>query len=126
MRMSTSWAWTILAQPEELNEIKREYKIEGIGYDFVPTVLDWSIADIWRKTSDADSFDYARKLIKEEGLLCGGSSGAAFAGLVEFLKSRPDFNCEGTRIVSILPDGIRNYLTKFVDDKWMKGNEYFN
>ncbi|KAF3315869.1 hypothetical protein TWF173_003066 [Orbilia oligospora] len=78
---------SILAQPEELNEIKREYKIEGIGYNFVPTVLDRSIADIWLKTSDADSFNYARKLIKEEGLLCGGSSGAAFAGLVEFLKS---------------------------------------
>ncbi|KAF3213181.1 hypothetical protein TWF192_009849 [Orbilia oligospora] len=117
---------SVLAQPEELNEIKREYKIEGIGYDFVPTVLDQSIADIWLKTSDADSFHYARKLIKEEGLLCGGSSGAAFAGLVEFLKSRPDLNCEGTRIVLILPDGIRNYLTKFVDDKWMEGNGYFN
>ncbi|EGX47018.1 hypothetical protein AOL_s00097g64 [Orbilia oligospora ATCC 24927] len=117
---------SVLAQPEELNEIKREYKIEGIGYDFVPTVLDRSIADIWLKTSDADSFNYARKLIKEEGLLCGGSSGAAFAGLVEFLKSRPDLNCEGTRIVLILPDGIRNYLTKFVDDKWMEVNGYFN
>ncbi|KAF3902775.1 hypothetical protein AA313_de0204502 [Arthrobotrys entomopaga] len=115
---------SILAQPDELNKVKGEYKVEGIGYDFVPDVLDQSIADVWIKTADEESFNFARRLIKEEGLLCGGSSGAAFAGLVTFLSLRPDLNHEGTRVVLILPDGIRNYLTKFVDDSWMQGQGY--
>ena len=45
--------------------------MEGIGYDFIPTVLDRSVVDKWYKIGDAESFDFARRLIKEEGLLCG-------------------------------------------------------
>ena len=45
--------------------------IEGIGYDFIPTVLDRSVVDKWYKCEDKESFLYARRLIKEEGLLCG-------------------------------------------------------
>ena len=45
--------------------------MEGIGYDFIPTVLDRSVVDQWYKCSDKESFLYARKLIQEEGLLCG-------------------------------------------------------
>ena len=46
-------------------------QVEGIGYDFIPTVLDRSVADQWVKVGDKESFHYARRLIKEEGLLCG-------------------------------------------------------
>lgn len=45
--------------------------MEGIGYDFVPTVIDRKVVDQWFKCNDNDSFDYARLLIREEGLLCG-------------------------------------------------------
>ena len=46
-------------------------QVEGTGYDFFPTVLDHSVVDEWYKTGDQESFHYARRLIKEEGLLCG-------------------------------------------------------
>ena len=45
--------------------------MEGIGYDFIPTVLDRSVVDKWYKCEDKESFIYTRRLIKEEGLLCG-------------------------------------------------------
>ena len=51
------------------------YKVEGIGYDFFPDVLDNSLVDKYIKVNDENSFDMARQLIKKEGLLCGGSSG---------------------------------------------------
>lgn len=96
------------------------YKVEGIGYDFIPDVLDRSLIDTWVKTNDRQSFLLARRLIREEGLLCGGSSGAAlYAALKE--AQRLD---EGQNCVVILPDGVRNYLTKFVDNKWMADNRF--
>lgn len=75
---------SILAQPAELNHTTvKSYKVEGIGYDFVPKVLDRDRVDVWVKTGDEESFAMARRLIREEGLLVGGSSGAAMAGLVK-------------------------------------------
>ncbi|RME14072.1 MAG: pyridoxal-phosphate dependent enzyme, partial [Bdellovibrio sp.] len=63
-------------------EIK-PYHVEGIGYDFVPDVLDRSLVDEWVKTTDKESFLLARRLIREEGLLCGGSSGSAMMAALE-------------------------------------------
>ncbi|RPA96899.1 cystathionine beta-synthase [Choiromyces venosus 120613-1] len=115
---------SVLALPPALNISNASYKVEGIGYDFVPDVLDQKVVDTWVKTADRDSFLYARRLIKEEGLLCGGSSGSAFSALVEGLKSRPELNQEGKTIVVVLPDSVRNYLSKFVDDTWMENNHF--
>lgn len=115
---------SVLAQPEGLNEIKAEYKVEGIGYDFVPKVLNQDEPDIWIKTSDRDSFHYARRLVREEGLLCGGSSGATIAALLQMIESRPDLNTEHKNFVIILPDSLRNYLTKFASDEWMAEHGY--
>jgi cystathionine beta-synthase len=67
---------SILALPESLNkEGIHSYKIEGIGYDFIPQVLERQYIDEWIKTDDKESFIIARMLIREEGLLCGGSCG---------------------------------------------------
>ena len=98
-------------------EIK-PYLVEGIGYDFIPDVLDNSLIDEYVKISDKNSFQTARRLIREEGLLCGGSSGSAIWAALQAAKGLK----QGQNCVVILPDSIRNYLTKFVDDKWMKEN----
>ena len=66
---------SILAEPPELNTAISSYLVEGIGYDFIPRVLDRSPVDKWYKSNDKESFYYARRLIKEEGMLVGGSSG---------------------------------------------------
>ncbi len=96
------------------------YKVEGIGYDFFPEVLDNNIIDKYIKTDDKKSFIMARKLIKEEGLLIGGSSGSAvYAGLKAAESLSKGQNC-----LIILPDSIRNYLSGFVDDQWMKDNDF--
>jgi len=92
------------------------YQVEGIGYDFFPDVLDNDLVDDYVKVNDQDSFVMARRLIKEEGLLCGGSSGTAMVAALEKAK---DLDAAQKCLV-ILPDGVRNYLSKFLSDEWMK------
>ena len=83
------------------------YHVEGIGYDFVPTVLDRSLVDEWVVTDDA----MARRLIREEG-----SSGLAIVGAIAKAKELDP----RARCLVILPDSIRNCTTKFLDDDWPK------
>jgi cystathionine beta-synthase len=111
---------SILAEPPELNGPIASYKVEGIGYDFIPTVLDRQVVDKWYKTSDKESFLMARRLIKEEGLLCGGSSGSVMVAAVQAAKELK----ENQRCLVILPDSVRNYMTKFLNDNWMKENKF--
>ena len=92
------------------------YLVEGIGYDFFPDVLDNDLVDEYIKTEDEESFIMARRLIKEEGLLCGGSCGSA---MVAALKSAKHLD-KNKRCLVVLPDSIRNYMTKFPNDQWMK------
>uniref|UniRef100_A0A8C4QZH0 Cystathionine beta-synthase n=1 Tax=Eptatretus burgeri TaxID=7764 RepID=A0A8C4QZH0_EPTBU len=107
---------SILAQPEGLNKSTiSTYEVEGIGYDFVPTVLDRQVVDRWVKTTDEGSLIMARQLIHDEGLLCGGSSGSAMVAAVNVAKELGP----GQRCVVLLPDSIRNYMTKHLSDKWM-------
>ena len=98
------------------------YQVEGIGYDFFPDVLDNDLVDDYVKVNDQDSFVMARRLIKEEGLLCGGSSGTAMVAALEKAK---DLNAAQKCLV-ILPDGVRNYLSKFLSDEWMKKEGFMN
>ncbi|MDJ0841040.1 MAG: cystathionine beta-synthase [Acidobacteriota bacterium] len=96
------------------------YHVEGIGYDFIPDVLDRGLVDTWVKTEDKSSFQMARRLVREEGLLCGGSCGTAvYCAMQEAQRLRADQNC-----VVLLPDSIRNYLTKHIDDTWMKDHGF--
>ena len=96
------------------------YKVEGIGYDFFPDVLNNDLIDSYIKINDKDSFIMAKKIIKEEGLLVGGSSGGAVWAALQAAK---DLN-ENQNCLVILPDSIRNYLSKFVDEDWMEKNKF--
>jgi cystathionine beta-synthase len=103
---------SILAGPGPI----RSYKVEGIGYDFIPDVLDRDLVDRWIKCNDRDSFLAARQLIRQEGLLVGGSSGSAVWAAMQVCRDLG----EGKRVVVLLPDSVRNYMTKFIDDSWMR------
>lgn len=85
-------------------------------------MLDRTYTDKWLKVGDKEAFDCARRLIKEEGMLCGGSSGTALAGALQAIK---DLNIgEGKRVVVLLPDSVRNYITKFINNDWMYENGF--
>ncbi len=98
------------------------YKVEGIGYDFIPDVLDNALIDQYVKVTDKDSFLTARRLIREEALLVGGSSGSAVWAAIQAAKSLK----KGQKCCVILPDSIRNYMSKFVDDEWMKAQGFIS
>ena len=101
---------SILAMPATLNDEYKDqpYKVEGIGYDFLPQVLNQAAVNTWFKTDDRDSFTYARRLIAEEGLLVGGSSGSAIAALVKAWNAGTIHKDD--IVVVICPDSIRSYL----------------
>lgn len=113
---------SILALPDTLNEEHRlgAYQVEGIGYDFIPAVLDRKLVDRWYKSNDRDSLLMMRRLIRDEGLLCGGSSGSAVSVAVQAAKCLK----KGQRCVVILPDSVRNYMTKALSDDWMSDHGF--
>lgn len=93
----------------------RPYLVEGVGEDFWPTTYDPSLVDRTVMVSDAESFDMARRVTREEGLLVGGSGGTAVhAALVVARELGP-----GALVVTLIPDSGRGYLSKIFDDHWM-------
>lgn len=110
--------WQHGGVPEDA--VAKPYKIEGIGEDFLPSTLDLSIIDEIVRVTDKEAFQWTRRIVKEEGIFCGVSSGAAFAGAMKYLQElHPD-----RLAVVIFPDSGSRYLSKVFDDKWMKENGF--
>jgi cystathionine beta-synthase len=92
------------------------YLVEGIGKDTWPKTIDLTVVDEWIRVNDRDSFLTARQLAREEGLLVGGSAGSTVWGALEYMRR---LGKADARILTILPDSGRSYLSKFLDDNWM-------
>jgi len=97
------------------SEETHPYLVEGIGKDTWPVTMDPASVDRWVRVSDRDSFVTARRLAREEGILAGGSAGTTVWAALEVAR---DFGPDG-RILTVLPDSGRSYLSKFYDDNWM-------
>ncbi|XP_021186319.3 cystathionine beta-synthase [Helicoverpa armigera] len=98
------------------------FLVEGIGGVTIPISLDTSVVDHYEVVTDQEAFLMARELAKKEGLLCGGSGGAAMCAAIKAIKTLKIG--KGKRVVVILPDGIRNYMSKFVSDQWMEAHHF--
>jgi cystathionine beta-synthase len=101
---------------KKITPLLKTYKVEGIGQDYVPGTLDFTYIDEMIEADDRESFLMARRLAREEGLMVGGSSGTAVAGM---LKIADRFK-EDDVIVVLLPDSGERYLSKIFNDDWMK------
>jgi len=116
---------SILAETWRMGHVPAEvrpktYKVEGIGEDFLPSTLDLSVIDEVIQVNDKESFSWARRLVKEEGIFCGGSAGSALAATMLYgARLTPDH-----LLVVLLPDSGSRYLSKFYDDKWMRENGF--
>jgi cystathionine beta-synthase len=112
--------WKAGRVPEDVKAFS--YKVEGIGEDFLPSTLDLSVIDDVIRISDRESFLWTRRLVKEEGIFAGGSSGTAVAAAVRYAQVQtPD-----RLVVVILPDSGSRYLSKVFDDKWMRENGFLD
>lgn len=100
--------------------VAESYKVEGFGEDFLPTTLDLSLVDEVIRVTDKESFLWTRRIVRQEGIFAGGSSGSAVAAAVRYCQGLgPD-----RLVVVLLPDSGSRYLSKIFDDKWMRENGY--
>src|SRR5690554_2270073 len=98
------------------------YNVEGIGEDFLPSTLDLSVVDDVVQVDDRESILMTRRLVREEGLFVGGSSGSAVAGALKYIQKAglgPD-----KTVVVLLPDSGSRYLSKIFNDEWMREHGY--
>ncbi|RGB28492.1 tryptophan synthase beta subunit-like PLP-dependent enzyme [Rhizophagus diaphanus] len=100
----------------------KERKVEDIGNDFTPPLLDKSLIDHWIKVNDQESFSMSRKLIKN-GLLAGPSSGTVVSAALSYVKHRSTAHEDVTRILCVLNDTARNYGTTLLSDEWLLEND---
>jgi glycine C-acetyltransferase len=93
-----------------------EYSMEGVGREFIPRNMDFSVIDRFEKVTDKDAALMARRMIREEGLWLGHSSGAAVQGVLQleqYLK-------EGDIVVVLCHDHGSRYMGKIYNDDWMR------
>lgn len=96
------------------------YMVEGIGEDMLCETMHFDVMDDIIQVNDRDSFLMARRLVREEGILAGGSSGSAVCAALKVCENLS----EDKVVVVILPDTGRNYMSKIFNDEWMKEKGY--
>jgi cystathionine beta-synthase len=97
------------------------YITEGIGEDFLPKNVDFSVIDYFEKVTDKDAALMTRRITREEGIFAGNSAGSAMAGL---LQLKDNFR-RGDVIVVIFHDHGSRYLGKMFNDDWMREKGFF-
>jgi cystathionine beta-synthase len=97
------------------------YYVEGIGEDFLPGTMNLKIIDSIMRVDDKECFLMTREMVRQEGIFCGGSSGAAVAGAIKYAEQLGD---QKKNIVVLLPDSAQKYLSKIFDDEWMRSNGF--
>jgi cystathionine beta-synthase len=97
------------------------YYVEGIGEDFLPGTMNLSIIDQIIRVDDKECFNLTRELVRQEGIFCGGSCGAAVAGAIKYAEQLGD---QKKNILVLLPDSAQKYLSKIFDDEWMRSNGF--
>ena len=98
----------------------KPYLLEGLGDEFVIGTADFSVIDDMIQVTDRDAFMTTRQLVRQEGIMAGGSSGAVFWG-VQKLASTLD---RPARIVTIFPDSASRYLSTIFNDAWMQAHSF--
>jgi cystathionine beta-synthase len=113
---------SILTHYFSTGEIKKaeHYEVEGIGSDRPVGALDFSVVDDMIIVADREAFLTARRIAKTEGIFCGGSSGAVYAGALRAIKK---YNLRGN-VAIIFADSGNRYLSKLYSDNWMKSKGY--
>ena len=92
------------------------YITEGIGEDFLPRNVDFSVIDHFEKVTDKDAALMTRRLAREEGIFAGNSAGSAMAGLLQLKEHFHD----GDLVVVVFHDHGSRYLGKMFNDDWMR------
>lgn len=98
------------------------YVTEGIGEDFLPENVDFSLIDAFEKVTDKDAAVMTRRIAREEGIFAGNSAGSAMAGLVQLAGKFK----EGDVVVVIFHDHGTRYLGKMFNDEWMREKGYLD